>query len=345
MRTQQLKRAGWITIAVLVAAGCASDRAILFSPEGPVIYNFALGPILGGFPSAELHDRVYDPGVTDDSAVRFDMQNLSGLSQGEYQVWLGTAAGTTSPAGRIVMFTSVDDGMGGLMPDSTELSASSNAFNPSTNAYDSIVVEVRQSALGANPQASETAFITIEATPASTPSAAAFLYHRASKPGGLFGPPFDFGTMGADLASDREYIIGGVSALGGVRGDEEISADVFEISRPPMGFFYDGWLLGDATTSPVRVDELRTSFPERQSLLNADENYGCAGSACEPNTNATQFFSANVRNFPSAMGLPATQSFCAHTEFRLVLQPKAAIEMGNSYVLTGDLPEARFLGC
>jgi len=347
MRTLKIERAGWLATAVLVAAvGCANDRAIVYDPIGPMIINF---PVFTGvsasLPAGSIQTLVLDPGVTDDSTVRFVVRNLPGLSAGAYQVWLADSAvtGSVSAAGRIIMITTVDDGAGGTMPDTTELAASASSFNPPSNTYNQIEVEVRQSGLGQNPQALYNAFVTIEDAAATTPSTARFLFRRTT--GGTFAGSLVFGNFGdAARSDDVAYSFAAANGFGGVRGDEEISVDINELSRPPRGFYYEGWLLSESQPA-VRIDVLKTPYPERMSLLDADQNFGCAPGACEPNSTGTEILKSNVRGFPSDMGLPATKSFCEYNELRLMVQPKAASGMGVSYVLTAGLPEPVLLGC
>ena len=347
MRTQQLKRAGWMGIALLAVVGCANDRGVITSPVGPIVINF---PVFSGstasLPGGMISTLVIDPGVTDDSTVRFTVRNLPNLGAGAYQVWLADSAMTSvlSPAGRIISIATVDDGMGGTMPDTTELAASANNFNPTSNTYDQIEVEIRQSTFGQNPQALYNAFLTIEsAAAAPTPSTARFLFRRTT--GGALAGALSFGNFGdATRSADVAYTFASVNAFGGVRGDAEISVDVNELVRPPHGFYYEGWLLSETEPS-VLIDELKTAYPERESLLNADENFGCSSGSCEPNTTGTAILKSNVRGFPSEMGLPSTDSFCGHTEFRLVLKPKSVSGVAVSFVLTAALPEGALLGC
>jgi hypothetical protein len=160
-----------------------------------------------------------------------------------------------------------------------------------------------------------------------------------------------FGNFGGldviNAASPRDYVFaprGG--GLGGARGPE-LSVDFRELARPPVGFFYRGYVV-DVTGNGVLVDTLRSEWrPDglsRVSLYDADVN------DLVPTVQGGEIRSGQVRNCASgsgvnkcqnSMALPGTDTFSGLAEFQLKLEPKGGVaeRPNRSVSMTGALPE------
>lgn len=77
-----------------------------------------------------------------------------------------------------------------------------------------------------------------------------------------------FGTFA--LVGDRRIVssMGGADGLGGILG-REVSADVFDLPLPPVGYFYEGWVVGPVGDT-VSTGPLTSPPPESVSLIDAD---------------------------------------------------------------------------
>jgi hypothetical protein len=148
-------------------------------------------------------------------------------------------------------------------------------------------------------------------------------------------------------ASPSDYVFGPRgSGFGGARGPE-LSVDFREMSRPPIGFFYRGYLV-DQWGSGVIVDTLRSVWSRdttisRVSLYNADVD------ATLPGISGVEIRAAQVRNCASTsavgncqntMALPVTDTFKGLALFQLKLEPKAGVAPGpkKSVSLAGVVP-------
>ncbi len=148
-------------------------------------------------------------------------------------------------------------------------------------------------------------------------------------------------------ASPNDYVFGPRgSGLGGARG-AELSVDFREVARPPIGFFYRGYLV-DAWGSGVVVDTLRSAWSRdttisRVSLYNADVDPTLPGiSGVDIRAAQVRNCAAGsaVNNCQNAMNLPATDTFKGLARFQLKLEPKAGVAPGpkKSVSLAGDVP-------
>jgi hypothetical protein len=149
----------------------------------------------------------------------------------------------------------------------------------------------------------------------------------------------------ADSPNDYVYAPRG-GGKGGARGPE-LSVDLNEMARPPIGFFYRGYLV-NASGSGVIVDTLRSAWSmdstiSRVSLYNADVDPALPGiegmdiRAAQVRNCAA---GSGVNNCQNALDLPATDTFKGLAEFELKLEPKAGVAAGpkKSIALTGPLP-------
>lgn len=233
-----------------------------------------------------------------------------------------------------------------------------------------------------------TIFLSIESAPATTPSTAQFLWHRIGlvATGAATTTPFRdtvwisantdstvpdtieisrserltragsgealFGNYGGldliNAASPSDYTYGLIGAgMGGARGPE-VSADLTEVARPPVGFFYRGYIVNNVGVGVV-VDTARApwssdSTVSRVSLFDADVD------PLLPGVVRGDIRALNVRNCASgaavlncqnSMGLPATGTFATQAAFVIKLEPKGVAGLGpeKSVVFVGALPD------
>jgi hypothetical protein len=132
-----------------------------------------------------------------------------------------------------------------------------------------------------------------------------------------------------------------------VRGPE-ISVDFAALSRPPLGFFYRGFLVATDRTALV-VDTLRSAWSpdpsiSRVNLYDADMN------PLLPGVVNREIRQGQVRNCVSGSGVNACQNtlpltadppFTNHPTFLLMLDPKGSSGTARWRTSTaaGDLPE------
>lgn len=259
-------------------------------------------------------------------AVRYALTNLAPLASGLYQIWIANADMTDlrSLTGRVVAYAR-DEEQGTI--DSTVIGTAST-FNPPATPYDSIRVEVLASDHAVDPHDFDIAFVSLEASEATSPNdAGSFLWRRGG------GGSWTFGIFGGDdAANDIEFIFAG-TGRGGVRGDE-LSVDFQGLPRPPEGFAYEGWLFR-ANGSGVKFSDLTTIVPvesgpvERVSLRDADDR-----TQSFPNTSPTRILTANVRTFEDALG----EAIGNFVQFQLVLVPKQSTTEPKSFMFLGELP-------
>jgi hypothetical protein len=161
-----------------------------------------------------------------------------------------------------------------------------------------------------------------------------------------------FGNFGGldvvNLASPRDYVFAPRGAgQGGARGPE-ISVDLLEIARPPVGFFYAGYIV-DAQGAGVLVDTLRSSWSpdptiSRVNLHDADVN------DLLPQVVGTTIRESQARNCASGSGvggcqntmaLPGIDTFAGYAAFVLKLEPKGGVaaSANKSVSHRGDLPD------
>jgi hypothetical protein len=148
-------------------------------------------------------------------------------------------------------------------------------------------------------------------------------------------------------ASPNDYVFGPRgSGIGGARG-AELSVDLREVARPPIGFFYRGYLVNAFGSGEV-VDTLRSAWDRdttisRVSLYNADVDPtlpGISGMEIRAAQVRNCAASSGVNNCQNAMNLPATDTFRGLAQFQLKLEPKAGVAPGpkKSVSLAGEVP-------
>lgn len=126
------------------------------------------------------------------------------------------------------------------------------------------------------------AILTVELQPGgSTPSLARGLFFRYTNQAGTPDNYFDDVSTGGTLAfgsfdpanpSQARVLaptnFAQAQGLGGILGSE-VSVDVFNLPIPPVGYYYEGWLLGPGGDS-ISMGPLRAPPPDTVSLIDAD---------------------------------------------------------------------------
>ncbi len=162
-----------------------------------------------------------------------------------------------------------------------------------------------------------------------------------------------FGNYGGldivNAASPNDYIFAPRGAgLAGARGPE-MSVDMEELARPPVGFYYAGYIV-DADGKGVLVDTLRSAWSadptvSRVSMYDADVN------DLLPDIVAGEIRHSQIRNCAAGSGqnscqntmaLPADNTFTGYVNFQLKLEPKGGVALGPNKSVThlGPLPKA-----
>ena len=349
-------------------AGCDDDRASVFTPIGPLSYDFTVASAPAGLPGGTV--------AVGGGAATLTLSGLRDLSSGAYQFWAVSqdAAGQdvyTRIFGSVVEFFTtpgLDPVTGGVLidpvtgdtifvTDSTVIATAASPVNSYTGYIDPLVFSVRiiadSAGDGSAVDAANTILVTLETSAGATaPSAAKFLWRRISAAG---GGAVSFGNFGGteavdtDASSARDFIypVIGVGRAG-IRG-LEISVDFTRIGRPPVGFFYRGYLL-DEDGAATMVDILRTGFSavaveNRISLVDADID------GLLPGVSSVAIESSQIRNCGSGSTVPScagSLSLSGKAPFRiwvpgkfvLTLDPKnGGSGIGLNVVFEGDVPE------
>ena len=234
--------------------------------------------------------------------------------------------------------------------DSTEISAVNIAGYAGSD--DQLVTSVRVTvdsvADGTDPTTYHAVFVTLEASPATTPGAARFLWRRIGVGGGgsmLFG---NFGGSDViNVTSPNDYLYGARGAgLGGARG-AELSVDLTEVSRPPVGFYYRGYIVNAAGVGVV-VDTARSVW-SRDSTISRVSLYDADVNDLLPNIVGGDIRSLQIRNCATGgavtncqntMTLPSDDTFSGQVSFQLKLEPKGGVAASpkKSISHAGGLP-------
>jgi hypothetical protein len=174
---------------------------------------------------------------------------------------------------------------------------------------------------------------------------AMFLFRRTQVAGNGELTLGNFG--GTDLVAatnpaDYTYGVGGTGNIY-FRGAEAV-ANMRELRRPPVGFFYRGYLV-DTAGNAVLLDTLRSAFnavasQNRVSLFDADVNSQLPGIA------VTGITESQVRNCMLGAGVAncantlQVATFAGLELFILTLAPKGASDaLGETVILSGSIPD------
>ncbi len=193
-------------------------------------------------------------------------------------------------------------------------------------------------------------FFTIESgTGAETPSNVTAIWAQYTDQGGT---PLDFGDdesadatslfgtfNAADAAASRIFSEADVvqsSGMGGVR-DGEVSIDVRNLPLPPVGFYYEGWLVGP-NGNAVSMGPITTLPPDTVSLFDADINQSL------PGVTSTGIRFANLRVLLDPDAIVDSDGEVALSRFVLTLEAKVGVaEKADTDLEEGLLPTAAIL--
>jgi hypothetical protein len=239
-----------------------------------------------------------------------------------------------------------------FVTDSTDIAATRTAGYAGSD--DALVTTVRvtldSTADGSNPATYHAVVVTLETAPATSPGPAQFLWRRIGVGGGgsmLFG---NYGGSDVfNLTSPRDYVFGARGAgLGGARGPE-MSVDMEELARPPVGFYYAGYIVKADGTGHL-VDTLRSAWNadptiSRVSLYTADVN------DLLPDIVGGDIRHSQIRNCAegsgqnscqNTMALDVDSTFAGYENFQLKLEPKGGVApiRNKSVTHAGALPKA-----
>jgi len=353
-RTRTGRALGFALLAGVALTACETQRSTVFEPIGDPAFDFVVTTGAAGLPSGTA-----TVGAT---SVTISAANLRALSSGQYQFWVlrrdaQNVDVPTQAFGTIKEFFLTPSGTDPVTGDTIFVTDSTTISAVRAGGYagsdDPVVTSVRviidSLADASNPATAHAVFLTIETAAASEPGAARFLWRRIGVGGSgamLFG---NFGGSDVvNLSSPQDYLFGARGAgLGGARGGE-VSVDLTEVARPPVGFYYRAYIVRTDGTGVV-VDTARSPWSpdaavSRVSLYDADVN------ALLPNVVGGEIRAINIRNCATGSGvtgcqnsmdLPATATFDGFARFQLKLEPKggAGASAKKSISHVGDLPD------
>lgn len=271
-RTRIGRALGATLVAGVVLTACETDRATVFEPVGVPAFDFVVTTGAAGLPSGTA--------TVGASTVTVTASNLRALGGGgQYQFWvLGRDAQNVDvPAqafGAVKEFFLYADGTDPVTGDTIFSLDSTTISDVSIAGYagsdDPMVTSVRVTidsvADGSDPTTYHAVFLTLESAAATTPGAARFLWRRIGVGGSgsmLFG---NFGGSDVvNVTSPQDYVFGARGAgFGGARGSE-VSVDLTEVARPPVGFFYRGYIVRTDGTGVVVDTRARRGARTRTS--------------------------------------------------------------------------------
>lgn len=332
-------------LAAGVLSACFGERTSVLDPVSPPSYNLRFAVANLGIPRGTVALSVFTVPAAD-SAVVVTLQGLKALSGAFYKVWLMDSLGATfTPAAGRVIVTQVDTVQGSLgdsavtTTDTTTLGTQiAVRGGDGGTAY---TIRILKSQQGSNPRAGafHQVLVSIETDSlATTPGTARALWRRYRAPGATGA--VSFGNFNSDAALVYGFVAAG-SGLAGFRVDE-VQADLGQLSRPPIGYYYRAWLVvttGTQVTSTTGVGGLTAPYP-RNSVSLDESDVSQVDETVLPQAIRT----ARVRALAGDLGLQPDSTgyhwFKVFTQFAITLEPKAGgASMGPSVVLQGALPD------
>lgn len=360
---------GRLALTALLISGaflaCETNLTEVTDAVGPPSFNFNVGAQATRLPSGSVS--------LGTASVTFTVQNLRALAAGQYQFWaVGPDDQNLDVPVQLLAFkitenfTRVDtlaDGSPNIDPvtGDTIYVADSRVINDTTAArvtgyagsddpfVTSADLVLDQTGDGSDPTTYNSVVVTLETTAgASTPGDAQFLWRRIGVSGGgnlAFGH-FGGGDTLATSMDDYAFVLAG-SGLGGARG-AELSVDFLELPRPPVGFYYAGYLV-DGDGNGVLADTLRSGW-SLDSTVSRVNLYAADVDAVVPDIVGNDIRRSQVRNCASGslvtscqntMALPVDSTFAGLESFALMLLPKGGVAFapGMSITHTGDVPD------
>jgi hypothetical protein len=355
-------------LATSVLVACETKHTELTEAVGPIAFNFAVGPAASNLPSGTA--------TVGAGRITLSLTGLRALTGGQYQFWVmgRDSLNRNTPVqifGTVVEFyrrpDTLPDGSVNLNPitgdtifvtDSTPISTIRAAgYAGSDNSQvTSVRVIADSSADLTNPTTYNAVFVTMETAPATSPGSARFLWRRIgseeAKENGVSGSMLFGNFAGLDfinLQSPNDYVFRPLgSGIGGARGPE-LSVDLSELARPPVGFFYRGYLVDAQGNIGAVVDTLRSAW-SRDQTVNRVSMFDADVDNALPNVVGDEIRASQIRNCAigsavnncqNAMDLPVDGTFTGLETFQLKLEPKGGVapSRNKSVTLTGALPK------
>lgn len=317
--------------AIFALAACEGERTNITDVVGEPSYDFRFtAGTQKGLPRTGGLDRVFvsgTGGARQVDTVRVAFRGLKSIGSGVYQAWLinpATQAAPVAAVGRLSVIQ-VDTITDVPVLDSDTLLLDSGSARSIFSGYAmpaasrvTVTLNLTAASTGVSLRDYTHVMLSMEAgTGATTPSARSPLWVRY---GDQKGTPTDYsddvfttrpaavlGNISPTAGVTYTYAVGG-RGLGGFRG-EELSVDLNDLSRPPNGYYYKGWLV-DVNSGPngtdtvyVAIDTLRSPYPDRVSLFNADSAEVTPEVVAAPHV----IRAGQVRNLAGTMGLDVNQ--------------------------------------
>lgn len=276
---------------------------------------------------------------------------------GVYQVWLINPAAGTAPVRatgfvRAVQVDTITDvpvlnTRTTLLTDTTAATSTFVGYPTPRAAHVTFRFRVTNASAGVSLRDYTHVLVTLEPNgPATSPSARRPLVAQFADQRGtptnyrddayFVAPTVRFGNV--DLAAGPTYTFAAAGrGLGGFRGDE-LSVDIDDLSRAPVGYYYQGWLV-DVNGGPTErdtvylpIDTLRGPHPSRSLLFDADSALVDPVVQDAPRV----IRRSNIRNFVAAVGLDAgrlcdtsdpSRGVCpwaAYENFIVTIEPKGS---------------------
>ncbi len=306
--------------------------------------------------------------------VRVSFRGLKSVGSGVYQAWLinpATGATPVAAVGRLRAFrvdtitdVPVLDTDTTLM-DSGSTRSSFSGYDMPQAAHLTYTLNLTNASTGVSLRDYTHVMLSVEAAAGATaPSSRTAVWARYGDQRGtatdykddewVDKPAASWGNITATGGATYVFTPAG-RGLGGFRA-EELSVDVNDLARPPIGYYYKAWLV-DVNSGPngtdtvyVAVDTLRSPFPARSLLFNADSTEAEDPSVVLATPHVIT--GGQFRNLASAMGLDVNQAcnpqdptrgtcpFFHFEQFMITLEPKGsdAALPGPSVVFVASVP-------
>jgi hypothetical protein len=344
--------------------GCPEAADVIVEQVGPTVFDFPVAPVpMGpGLPGGTLTiartAAAPGGGLWVDSLV-LTFRNVEELSGAVYKVWLmSEETGNRVPAvgtyERIQVIQQLDPVTGEVISETEQVDSSAAGSSSFVGRSGLWRHRLRLSNATMPGGAADTigfythAVVSIESDPAaSAPSSVQPIWFRYVNQRGTptnyaddvrSSGSFLFGTFVLQGTSRTFASVGGADGLGGIRG-REISADVFDLPIPPLGYYYAGWVTGPAGV--VAMGPLTSPLPDRVSLFDADVS--------SPHPVVVPERGIRQANAFVEVGSPSEIVDCTSTPcsvglnvFFVTLEPKVGVPaMGPTPALAGPFPIER----
>ena len=331
---------------VVVPDSAPVFRNFLGAPNIEQQYNYIEvreGPAPGGRPVARVQigaDIIYNGGITRLQMAVIPLEPLAGNA--EYKIVLvDRGAGTATPIQaryrKVTTDTTGRDTLTGaykIQVDTTAAAVVGAIKGGSSNQTH--LIEVDPALLPSGASLTNFTDVALQPPSATTgvPVWAQFVLSKGSSPTTTIYQdvaPVQFGTLPL-VPNATPYVFRAAGSASGTSRGDQLGISFSRIPRPPIGFYYNVWLLpADATAPPVSAGPLRTPLPELASLEGADTAPN--GGVFTPSL----ILDANVLLRPAdvaALGVDLS----TFNRVRLTLEAKDGVpEMSSVLVLEGPL--------